>query len=342
MPSVAEELEALKKRSLTKNLGAKLKDADGLSTPEQEEAVLQQTNKTKRASVYKKEAVETLKAGTNAVDQDLAFKQKQSAQKKQDMQKKAEAAKNLKSFNTAKVAGAPALPKQANGSSSKSPAPTPAPAPAKDPAAPAPAVATAPTAAPEVTDVPMIEEIEDIPDLVQDAPAATMGSDNLPTPPYAPQPSPKRIPNRAEKKAKKTVEKLGMKSVDGIARVTLKMNGNQGFYTIFQPDVYQKNGTYIVFGEAQQGAGVMDQQAQAARAAKMLDTPVPAPAATLTTTTTSASTTEKEEVAVDETGLEAKDIDLVISQAGCSRSKAVTALRENDGDLVNSIMSLTT
>lgn len=339
MPTVAEELEALKKRSLTKNLGAKLKDADGLSTPEQEEAVLQQTNKTKRASVYKKEAAETLKAGTNAVDQDLAFKQKQSAQKKEDMQKKAEAAKNLKSFNTAKVAGAPALPKQANGSSSKAPAPTPAPA--KDPAAATTTPTTAPPAAPEVTDVPMIEEIEDIPDLVQDAPAATMGSENLPTQPYVPQPSPKRIPNRAEKKAKKTVEKLGMKSVDGIARVTLKMNGNQGFYTIFQPDVYQKNGTYIVFGEAQQGAGVMDQQAQAARAAKMLDTPVPSPAAT-PTTTTAASTTEEEEVAVDETGLEAKDIDLVISQAGCSRSKAVTALRENDGDLVNAIMSLTT
>jgi NACalpha-BTF3-like transcription factor len=30
-----------------------------------------------------------------------------------------------------------------------------------------------------------------------------------------------------------------------------------------------------------------------------------------------------------------------MSQAGCSRAAAVAALKENDGDLVNSIMSLT-
>ena len=44
---------------------------------------------------------------------------------------------------------------------------------------------------------------------------------------------------------------------------------------------------------------------------------------------------------IDETGVEAKDIELVISQAGCSRAKAVKALKDNDGDLVNAIMSLT-
>jgi nascent polypeptide-associated complex subunit alpha len=44
---------------------------------------------------------------------------------------------------------------------------------------------------------------------------------------------------------------------------------------------------------------------------------------------------------VDETGVEPKDIDLVMSQAGCSRVKAVKALKENGGDLVNAIMSLT-
>ena len=42
---------------------------------------------------------------------------------------------------------------------------------------------------------------------------------------------------------------------------------------------------------------------------------------------------------VDETGVEAKDVELVMAQAGCSRAKAVKALKDNDGDLVNSIMS---
>ena len=44
----------------------------------------------------------------------------------------------------------------------------------------------------------------------------------------------------------------------------------------------------------------------------------------------------------DEEGVEAKDIELVMSQAGCTRAKAVKALKENDLDLVNAIMSLTT
>ena len=51
------------------------------------------------------------------------------------------------------------------------------------------------------------------------------------------------------------------------------------------------------------------------------------------------ATPEEEEL--DETGVEGKDIELVMSQAGCSRAKAVKALKENGGDLVNAIMSLT-
>jgi nascent polypeptide-associated complex subunit alpha len=51
---------------------------------------------------------------------------------------------------------------------------------------------------------------------------------------------------------------------------------------------------------------------------------------------------EDDGAAVNEDGVEAKDIELVVSQAGCSRARAVAALRENDGDLVNAIMSLTT
>lgn len=43
---------------------------------------------------------------------------------------------------------------------------------------------------------------------------------------------------------------------------------------------------------------------------------------------------------VDETGLEAKDIELVIAQASVSRKKAIKALKENDNDIVNSIMAL--
>lgn len=41
---------------------------------------------------------------------------------------------------------------------------------------------------------------------------------------------------------------------------------------------------------------------------------------------------------VDETGVEAKDIELVISQANVTRGKAVKALKNNNNDIVNAIM----
>jgi nascent polypeptide-associated complex subunit alpha len=44
---------------------------------------------------------------------------------------------------------------------------------------------------------------------------------------------------------------------------------------------------------------------------------------------------------VDETGVEPKDVELVMSQASVSRAKAVNALKKNDGDIVNAIMELT-
>lgn len=45
---------------------------------------------------------------------------------------------------------------------------------------------------------------------------------------------------------------------------------------------------------------------------------------------------------VDESGLETKDIELVMQQANVSRKKAVKALKENENDIVNSIMALST
>lgn len=51
---------------------------------------------------------------------------------------------------------------------------------------------------------------------------------------------------------------------------------------------------------------------------------------------------EEEDEEVDETGVEPRDIDLVMTQAGVSRSKAVKALKTHSGDIVSAIMELTT
>lgn len=50
----------------------------------------------------------------------------------------------------------------------------------------------------------------------------------------------------------------------------------------------------------------------------------------------------EEEEEVDDTGVEPHDIDLVMTQAGVSRTKAVKALKTHNGDIVGAIMELTT
>jgi nascent polypeptide-associated complex subunit alpha len=170
-------------------------------------------------------------------------------------------------------------------------------------------------------------EVEDVPDIEDEQPMPMTN----PAPPMA-TPLP-RVQNRAEKKTRKMMQKVGMTPVRGVSRVTLKMGGKQGYFTIHEPDVFVKNGSYIVFGEAKQGSG-MPQMQQQAQAVQRLATPVAEP-------TPVVEPVEVQDEEVDESGVDPKDIELVISQAGCSRPKAVAALKENSGDLVNAIMSLT-
>ena len=47
---------------------------------------------------------------------------------------------------------------------------------------------------------------------------------------------------------------------------------------------------------------------------------------------------EDDDEPVDDTGVEAKDIELVMTQANVSRSKAIKALKTSDGDIVSAIM----
>ena len=143
--------------------------------------------------------------------------------------------------------------------------------------------------------------------------------------------------NRNEKKSRKAMQKLGMRPVPGILRVTVKKSKNV-LFVINKPDVFKSPtaDTYVVFGEAK--SEDLSSASQVA-AAKQFRQPQQEMAAAAPAAPAAASDEPEEEV--DETGVEAKDIELVMSQAGCSRAKAVKALKENDGDLVNSIMSLT-
>jgi len=149
--------------------------------------------------------------------------------------------------------------------------------------------------------------------------------------------------SRSEKKARKIMSKLGLKQIQGVSRVTIRKSKNI-LFVINKPDVYKSpaSDTYIVFGEAK--IEDLSQQAQMAAAEKFkapsgndssgVDAGAPAVPAPI-------QEEDEDDEEVDEAGVEDKDIELVMSQASVSRSKAVRALKNNNNDIVNAIMELT-
>jgi nascent polypeptide-associated complex subunit alpha len=136
--------------------------------------------------------------------------------------------------------------------------------------------------------------------------------------------------------------KLGMKPVTGVSRVTIKRTKNILFF-ISKPDVFKSphSETYIIFGEAKIEDLSSQLQSQAAQQFRMPD--MSAVTAKADSAAPAAGVpAEEEEEEVDETGVEARDIDLVMTQAGVSKIKAVKALKAHDGDIVSAIMELTT
>ncbi|KAE9587280.1 putative nascent polypeptide-associated complex subunit alpha [Lupinus albus] len=148
--------------------------------------------------------------------------------------------------------------------------------------------------------------------------------------------------SRSEKKSRKAMLKLGLKPVTGVSRVTIKRTKNVLFF-ISKPDVFKSpnSETYVIFGEAKIEDLSSQLQNQAAQQFRMPDiqslTAKPDHGASAAGTQP-----DDEEEEVDETGVAPHDIDLVMTQAGVSRSKAVKALKTHDGDIVGAIMELTT
>ncbi|CAA2999658.1 nascent polypeptide-associated complex subunit alpha 2 [Olea europaea subsp. europaea] len=152
--------------------------------------------------------------------------------------------------------------------------------------------------------------------------------------------------SRSEKKSRKAMLKLGMKPVTGVNRVSIKRTKNVLFF-ISKPDVFKSpnSETYVIFGEAKIEDLSSQLQTQAAQQFRMPDmssmiskSDASAPDAAIQAD----EEEEEEEEEIDETGVEARDIDLVMTQAGVSRSKAVKALKTHNGDIVSAIMELTT
>ncbi|TPX33385.1 hypothetical protein SmJEL517_g03764 [Synchytrium microbalum] len=142
--------------------------------------------------------------------------------------------------------------------------------------------------------------------------------------------------SRSEKKARKAMAKLGLKPVPGITRVTIRRPKNI-LFVVSQPDVYKSatSDTYIVFGEAK--IEDLNSQAQASAAEQFAKQPEIGKVPEEDDVPDLAEDDEN----VDETGVEAKDIELVMQNANVSRAKAIKALKATNNDIVNAIMELT-
>ncbi|ONH94511.1 hypothetical protein PRUPE_7G020000 [Prunus persica] len=141
--------------------------------------------------------------------------------------------------------------------------------------------------------------------------------------------------SRSEKKSRKAMLKLGMKPIPGVSRVTVKKSKNI-LFVISKPDVFKSpaSDTYVIFGEAKIEDLSSQLQTQAAEQFK-------APNLNNVTANPEPSTLAQDDEDIDETGVEPKDIELVMTQAGVSRPRAVKALKAAEGDIVSAIMELT-
>jgi len=157
-----------------------------------------------------------------------------------------------------------------------------------------------------------------------------------------------KIQSRAERKARKALLGLGLKKVPGITRVTLRRPKGL-LFVVSTPEVFKTHSgdCYIVFGEAK---GEDPNALAHAAAAQQLATNEHKHnhshdhhAHTSEEKDDEPPALEEIEEAgeVDETGVEPKDIELVMSQVNCSRAKAVKVLKENGGDLITAIMAAT-
>ncbi|KAF8061582.1 NAC domain-containing protein [Lyophyllum atratum] len=155
-----------------------------------------------------------------------------------------------------------------------------------------------------------------------------------------------KIQSRSERKARKALLGLGLKKVPDITRVTLRRPKNV-LFVLASPDVYKSPNSdcYIVFGEAK--IEDMNSQAQVSAAQQLASGG--AGATSLEDSGAGGDDDDDDDLPeleapeddgpVDETGVEAKDIELVMAQVNCSRAKAVRALKESGGDLINAIMA---
>ena len=141
------------------------------------------------------------------------------------------------------------------------------------------------------------------------------------------------------KRYAKAMAKMGLKPEANIVRVMIRKDKGISF-AISKPEVYRFPGTntFVIFGETQLEDTGSDAQKAAARTVAGAAAPTPAAEAAPSAAAPAAGGDDDNE---DATGLQEKEINVVMAQASVTRGKAIRALRNNNGDIVNAIMELT-
>jgi nascent polypeptide-associated complex subunit alpha len=162
-----------------------------------------------------------------------------------------------------------------------------------------------------------VEEDDDCPELEPTSEVAGAGA---------------QMGGKQPKRYAKAMARLGLKPEQGITRVQIRKSAGLSF-GIAKPEVYRfpNTNTFVIFGETQFEEATSDLAKAAAAVTSAAPEAKPAAAAAA----------DEDDGEVDASGLQEKEIDIVMTQAGVSRARAVKALKNNNGDIVNSIMELT-
>jgi len=125
--------------------------------------------------------------------------------------------------------------------------------------------------------------------------------------------------------------------------------GSDILFIINNPEIFKTatTDTYVIFGDAK--IENLSNNQLASKVKEVVENAETQPETQEEKTVVPAAVTTEapkvqivdDEVALDETGLEAKDIELLMAQTSVSRARAVRELRATNGDLVTAIMNAT-
>lgn len=189
-------------------------------------------------------------------------------------------------------------------------------------------------------------EIEDVPELEENKQQQQPQQQGQQEEEKAAEQAPKlqKRASKMDKKNKKAFLKSGLKEFPGVEKVSIQ-TASKIALAIEDPEVFRSGDTFVIFGVPR----VEDAKSQQARdAVQNIFQQGLTPEATAgqeqadATAAATTATTGAEEEEVDAEGIQEKDIEVVMKEANVSRAKAIKAIKANNGDVVDAVVSLST